>query len=89
MKGNDWDWSNDWWAKAFNQQAGTLQEIRAQASDDSAASARTLQADPHEAEAPQPGQSSRPSASTAGRDRWTGFRSRAGAFLLLCDALHA
>ena len=81
-RANAWDWSDDWWAKSFNQAAGTLQEIRAQDSPDSSASADTAQLDTSEtaaatlpvAEAAE----QRPSAATTGLDRWGGFRSRAG-----------
>ena len=77
------DWSDDWWAKSFNQAAGTLQEIRAQGSPDSSASADTAQLDTSAAAAvaaltaAEPAVQ-RPSAASTGLDRWGGFRSRAG-----------
>ena len=84
-KGNAWDWSDDWWEKSFNQAAGSLQEIRAQGSPDSSASADTAQLDTPQpaaaaAAAPEPAAAApqRPSAATTGLDRWGGFRSRAG-----------
>ena len=79
-RANAWDWSDDWWAKSFNQAAGTLQEIRAQGSPDSSASADTAQLDTSEAASPPVAEAAeqRPSAATTGLDRWGGFRSRAG-----------